>query len=172
MAIFFYIPSAVFYILRVPPWFFSVHPFCGVGNKLRDSCKETRFYFRTQLFRFLVCLRHFCFGAFSNLLFVFQKMRNWNKQKSGDAQFESFCSYAFSTQGLGGRARPNFLGTKESHPTLFPPIFCPLIFFFGLTLAVRRREGADLAPTAGWKRSKRWAELLVAFVCCEHVHYF
>ena len=27
-------------------------PLCGVGNKLRVSCKETRFYFCTQLGRF------------------------------------------------------------------------------------------------------------------------
>ena len=32
------------------PFMFGVCPTCGVGNKLRASCKETRFYFLTQLF--------------------------------------------------------------------------------------------------------------------------
>ena len=39
---------------------------CGVGNKLRDSCKETRFYFHTQL---LVC------GFVFILKFGFEKTR-------------------------------------------------------------------------------------------------
>ena len=34
---------------------------CGVGNKLRDSCKETRFYFLTQL-RFVFCCFCLTFG--------------------------------------------------------------------------------------------------------------
>lgn len=35
---------------------FGVCPNCGVGNKLRASCKETRFYFLTQPSFVCVCV--------------------------------------------------------------------------------------------------------------------
>ena len=88
---------------------------CGVGNKLRDSCKETRFYFHTQL-RFVFCFVHL--------------FKQQNTKPTHMSTCSSYNSYEFSLKGREGGLVQNF------DKRLVPPTTSPTLSFVSLSLSL------------------------------------